>query len=71
MPYTVSAERNSVAVRNYNSNPLPYAEGFWNNNPLVQGKAVYALQNITDQQDELTALADERRLIVFNGDRWL
>jgi hypothetical protein len=29
------------------------------------------LQNITDQQDELTAIADERRVIIFNGERWI
>lgn len=60
-----------MAVRNYNTTPLPYAEGFWNNNPILHRGRVVALQNITDQQDELTALADERRVIIFNGERWL
>jgi hypothetical protein len=32
---------------------------------------VIALQNITDQQDELTAIADDRKVIIFNGERWL
>jgi hypothetical protein len=60
-----------VLVKNYNTNPLPYAEGFWNNHAIIHKKSVYALQNVTDQHDELTALADERRVIVFNGERWL
>jgi hypothetical protein len=68
---SVSIERNLVKVKNYNTNPLPYAEGFWNNNPIIYNQTVYALQNITDQHDEQTALADERRVIMFNGDRWI
>ena len=60
-----------MTVKNYNTTPLTYAEGFWNNNPIIHQKKVYALQNITDQQDELTAIADERRVVVFNGERWL
>lgn len=38
---------------------------------MVHNGKVYGLQNITDQQDELTAVADDRRVIVFNGERWL
>jgi hypothetical protein len=64
-------DRNTVRLKNYNANPLPQAEGFWNNCPVVHARHVYALQNITDQQDELTALADERRVVIFNGERWL
>ena len=60
-----------MRVKNYNSTPLPHAEGFWNNNPIIYNRCVYALQNVTDQQDELTALADERRVVIFNGQRWL
>ena len=45
----VNVEKNLVTVKNYNMNPLPYAEGFWNNNPIIHGKRVIALQNITDQ----------------------
>ncbi len=63
-------ERKVFSVRNYNTMPLPYAEAFWDNNPILHQGAVYALQNITDQHDELTAIADERRVIVFNGQNW-
>ena len=69
--YLVYPEKNRVRVKNYNSTPLAHAEGFWSNNPIVHNRLVYGLQNITDQQDELTALADERRVVVFNGERWL
>jgi hypothetical protein len=54
----VNIDRNSVLVKNYNTTPLTYAEGFWNNNPIIYKSKVYALQNITDQHDELTAIAD-------------
>lgn len=67
----VDVTRSSVQVKNYNQSPLPYAEGFWNNNPVVHNGKVYGLQNITDQQGELTAVADDRRVIIFNGERWL
>ena len=67
----VNASRGLVYIKNYNKCPLPYAEGFWNNNPIIFEGNVYALQNITDQQDELTAIADDRRLLVFNGERWI
>lgn len=60
-------DKNLVQVKNYNTTPLPYAEAFWDNNPIVYHQKIYALQNITDEQDELTALADERRVIIFNG----
>ena len=71
LKHQVWPEKNSVRVKNYNSTPLPHAEGFWNNCPVIYNRCVYALQNVTDQQDELTALADERRVVVFNGQRWL
>ena len=67
----VNSNRALVTVRNYNTTPLTYAEGFWNNNPVIYKNRVYALQNITDQHDELTAIADERRVVVFTGERWL
>ena len=60
-----------MTVRNYNHTPLPYAEGFWSNNPILHRRRLIGLQNITDQQDELTALADERRVVIFNGESWL
>lgn len=63
----VDAARATVQIRNFNSTPLPFAEGFWNNNPIIQNNKVYALQNITDEQDVLTAIADERRVLIFNG----
>ena len=41
-------DKHLVKVKNYNTNPLPTAEGFWNNNPIIHDRAVYALQNVTD-----------------------
>lgn len=67
----VETSRNSVSIKNFNKYPLPHAEGFWSNNPIVHNGKIFALQNITDRHDELTALADDRRVVIFNGDRWL
>jgi hypothetical protein len=47
-----------ASVRNYNKPALPFAEGFWNNNPIIHNGKIYALQNITDQQDIQSAVAD-------------
>ena len=69
--YQAYPEKNSVRVKNFNSTPLVQAEGFWSNNPLIHNRHLYGLQNVTDQQDELTALADERKVVIFNGERWL
>jgi hypothetical protein len=66
----VNVNKGSVKVKNYNTTPLAYAEGFWNNNPIIHNSKVYALQNINDPQDEQTAIADENRVIMFDGDRW-
>jgi hypothetical protein len=66
----VNPSRSYVLIKNFNLTPLPFAEGFWNNNPIIHDGNVYALQNITDQHDELTAIADDRRLLVFNGNKW-
>lgn len=63
----VDSVKSSVQIKNFNEYPLPYAEGFWSNNPIIYNGKVYGLQNITDQQDELTAVADDRRVVVFNG----
>jgi len=50
---------------------LPFEEGFWNNNPTIHNGKIYSLQNINDPQDELTAIADEKRVLIFDGDRWI
>lgn len=63
----VDVAKSLVQIRNFNQCPLPYAEGFWNNSPVIHNGKVFGLQNITDQQDELTAVADDRRVVVFNG----
>jgi hypothetical protein len=48
---TVNVNKGSVKVRNYNTTPLAFAEGFWNNNPVIHNGRIYALQNINDPQD--------------------
>ena len=47
----VNPSRSYVLIKHFNLTPLPFAEGFWNNNPIIHDGNVYALQNITDQHD--------------------
>ena len=67
----VDASKSTVWIKNFNQFALPEAEGFWNNNPIVNNGKIFALQNITDRHDELTALADDRKVVIFNGNGWL
>lgn len=69
--YLVNPEKGTARVKNHVTNSLPFAEGFWNNNPIIHNGKVYALQNINDPQDQLTAIADEKRVLIFNGDLWI
>lgn len=46
-----------IMLRNIDAFPLPYAEGFWDNNPIVYSGKVFALQNVTDT-DEVSSLVD-------------
>lgn len=38
-------------IKDVNTYPLPYAEGFWNNTLIIQNKLVFALQNVSQGQD--------------------
>ena len=67
----VSPSKNTVVVKNYNSFPLSNAEAFWNNNPVIHGRKIFALQNIDDELQEEATIADQRRVIVFDGNRWI
>lgn len=39
-------EKLEIHPTNINVFPLPDGEGFWDNNPIVHNKKVFALQNI-------------------------
>jgi hypothetical protein len=48
---------------------LPYGEGFWNNNPIIQNKVVFALQNL-GTRDKEDCIENDRRILSFNGLEW-
>ena len=56
-------------LKNIDTFPLPEAEGFWDNSPLVYNSKVFAIQNVTDE-DEVHSIIDEKRLLIFHGKRW-
>jgi hypothetical protein len=45
-------ESNSAVIKDINIYPLPFAEGFWNNIPILHKKHVFVLQNISYNSDE-------------------
>lgn len=48
------------SIKNIGVYPLPYAEGFWDNNPILLNNQVIALQNVSDQ-DGVNLVLDERK----------
>lgn len=36
-----------ASIRDVNTFPLPVGEGFWNSNPIVHKKMIFALQNVS------------------------
>jgi len=49
---------------------LTHPEAFWNNNPIIFNKNVYALQNVQTLDQEDVCLDDKRRLICFDSHDW-
>jgi hypothetical protein len=49
---------------------LTHPEAFWNNNPIVVNRNVFALQNIQTSEQDDVCLDDRRRLLIFNGTEW-
>jgi hypothetical protein len=48
--------------------PLPTAEGFWNNTPIIHNKTVYALQNLSTSRDD--CIENDRKILAFEGRGW-
>lgn len=66
--YIFRADQTGFYIRDVNSYPLPYSEGFWNNIPIIQNKLVFALQNVSQGRDE--CLENFRKILVFDGLGW-
>lgn len=74
MSYTLHVEKRGndtvFSIKNIGAYQLPYAEGFWDNNPIILNNQVIALQNVSDA-DGVSLVLDERKIIVFNGRGWI
>lgn len=49
--YLFNVEGDSYTIKDLNTFPLPTAEAFWSNNPIIQNKTVYTLQNVSSGQE--------------------
>jgi hypothetical protein len=65
----VGDDRRNYRIRDINLKPLPLAEGFWNNTPVVFNRKLYCLQNVADANTN-NCLEDKRNILVFNGRLW-
>jgi histone acetyltransferase (RNA polymerase elongator complex component) len=45
---------------------LPYAEGFWNNVPIIYEGNLYCLQNIPNENNLNIVYNDRRKILKFN-----
>jgi hypothetical protein len=61
-------EDGSHTIRDLNVYPLPLAEGFWNNIPVIHKKMVFALQNVSIGSKDCSA--NVRRVLSFDGSSW-
>jgi hypothetical protein len=50
--YIFMAEGDNYAIKDLNMYPLPTAEGFWNNTPIIHNKMLFTLQNIPTNNKE-------------------
>lgn len=58
-------------MRRFTHGRLPFAEGFWNSQVIVDDKKLYCLQNIPNEKNESIVYLDRRRVLVFGDDsRW-
>ena len=66
--YLFSVEGENYVIKDLNSFPLPTAEAFWSNNLIIQNKVVYALQNVSNNQEN--CVENERTVLSFDGHGW-
>ena len=63
-------DKNPYTVTEIGSKTLTHAEAFWNNNPIIMNKNIFALQNVQTSDQEDVCLDDRRRLLLFNSIEW-
>jgi hypothetical protein len=49
--FIIRVDPGETSIRDVNTYPLPFAEGFWNNIPIIQNKMIFLLQNVSEGQD--------------------
>ena len=57
----------SYQVSGIDSIYLPIAEGFWNNQAIIDNQKLICLQNIPNQKDESSVCLDRRRVLIFDS----
>ena len=64
---TLNDERYDInVIKCINEKPLIYAEGFWNNSPIIFESELYCLQNIPNKNNLNTVYNDRRRILKFS-----
>jgi hypothetical protein len=67
--YILRIEDNGdTCIREINTFPLPEAEGFWNNNPIIHKKMIFALQNVSVGHSDCSESV--RKILSFDGNSW-
>ncbi|CAD8060516.1 unnamed protein product [Paramecium sonneborni] len=68
LSFLLNIDQNQHKIHQVNTKPLPYPEGFWNNQVIIHDHKLFVLQNIeveTNQIDE-----ENRSLLCFDGYKW-
>ena len=69
--YSDMESNDNCYINNINRIPLPFAEGFWENSPVVFNRKLYALQNKANLENEENCLENERRVLEFDCWKWI
>ena len=62
--------QNEYLIKGLNEKEMLFAEGFWNNTPIIMNNEVYSLQNITTEKNVNVVYLDRRRVMKFNSKEW-
>ena len=49
---------------------LPVAEGFWSQQAIVHNRQVFALQNVSREEDNDAVCLDRKRVVLFDENRF-
>lgn len=63
-------EDGSHIIERIDQYPLPIREAFWSQQAIIHDGVIYALQNIASEGQNKKVFMDNRRLLVYSGQRW-